>query len=221
MNKHNMEVTAKIITGAETGGQKYGCGRWDDVKIPKIGREVTLTLGAYQFYAGEGRELLRMIFTADPAAYPQSLVECLNFDWAGRAWVPNESIRRSIAKTISSDLGIKKQVELFCDIQLPAYIKRAEDFGVHDDKAQIMWVEIEHVGGLKAAKRIFARCNGDYTLDRIMWSLKQDQYDRSSDNQVGDELYWSRHVYCRSCIEKYAAGGSVSDFDGVYIKVGD
>ena len=221
MNKHNQEVTAKMITGAETGGQIYGNGRWDDVKVPKIGLEVTLTLGAFQFYAGEGRQLLQMIFDADPVSFPQSLIECLDFDWAGRRWTPDASIRSQIKRTISSDLGIEKQIELFCDIQLPAYIKRAEDFGVYDDKAQMMWVEIEHVGGLKAAKRIFTRCNGDYSLDKIMWSLKQDQYDHSSENQAGDKLYWSRHTYCRACIDKYADGGSDPDFDGVYVKVGD
>lgn len=216
MNKENQAVTAKMITGAETGGQVYGKGRWDDVKLPKIGLEVTLTLGAYQFYGNEGRTLLSMI-NAD-GGLPEELLKSLTINWVGAHWVPDAVTRHIIATTISSEIGKQNQIELFCEIQLPAYIKRAEEFGVTDDRAQMMWVEIEHVGGLSAAKRIFARCNGDYSLDKIMWSLKQDQYDYSSENQAGDRLYWSRHVYCRDCIEKYAVNNK-PDFNGVYVEV--
>lgn len=216
MNKENQAVTAKMITGAETGGQIYGNGRWDDVKVPKIGLEVTLTLGAFQFYGNEGRTLLSMINSV--GALPTELMYCLGFDWVAKRWVPDSIDRRIIATTISSEKGKEQQIELFCNRQLPAYIKRAEEFGVMEDKAQMMWIEIEHVGGLSAAKRIFTRCKGDYSLDKIMWSLKQDQYDHSSENQAGDALYWSRHEYCRRCIEKYAVSGG-EDFDGVYVEV--
>lgn len=215
MNKHNQEVCAKMITGAETGGQVYGAGRWDDVKLPKIGLEVTLTLGAYQFYGNEGRQLLQMIYDTSPDTYLRDLEDCLEFDWVARQWVPGAYLRHLIGNEISSKIGKEQQIRLFCDIQLPAYIKRAEEFGVHDDSAQMMWVEVEHVGGTKAAKRIFKRCNEDYSLDKIMWSLKQDQADHSSENQAGDKLYWSRHTFCRDCIEKYAD----LDTDVVYIRV--
>ena len=220
MNKYNRDVCARMIRGAETGGQVYGAGRWGDVKKPEIGLEVTLTLGAYQFYGNEGRQLLKMIFEwLDEHKLKLSNYDDLrnytDFDWVSEEWNPGPITRHLISDLISSDLGRQKQSELFCDIQLPAYIKRAEEFGVYDDKAQMMWVEIEHVGGLKAAKRIFTRCDGDYSLDKIMWSLKQDQNDSSSDNQAGDKLYWSRHVFCRECIEKYY----VEDDAAVYVIV--
>ena len=215
MNKRNQEVCAKMVIGAETGGQVYGAGRWDDVKLPKIGLEVTLTLGAYQFYGNEGRQLLQMIYDTSPDTYLRDLEDCLEFDWVARQWVPGAYLRHLIGNEISSKLGKEQQIKLFCDIQLPAYIERAEEFGVHDDAAQMMWVEVEHVGGTKAAKRIFKRCDGDYSLDKIMWSLKQDQADHSSENQAGDKLYWSRHTFCRDCIEKYAD----LDTDVVYIRV--
>lgn len=225
MRYENQIVTAKMITGAESGGQVYGKGKWDYVKVPKIGLEVTLTLGAYQFYGNEGRELLQMIKDQDPELFSPKLRgvseinESLGFDWVARQWVPDKTVRDTIASIISGESGIKAQTDLFCDIQLPQYIANAESFGVHDEKAQMMWVEIEHVGGLKAAKRIFTRCNGDYSLDKIMWSLKQDQNDHSSENQAGDKLYWSRHVFCRNCIEKYAVTDDAPDFDGVYVIV--
>jgi len=220
MNKHNQEVCAKMIIGAETGGQVYGAGRWADVKKPEIGLEVTLTLGAYQFYGNEGRQLLQMIFDWVDAHNLKlnnyaNLRRFLDVDWVYTKLVPGKIDQYLIGDLISSDLGRQMQTELFCNIQLPAYIKRAEDFGVHDDAAQMMWVEVEHVGGTKAAKRIFKRCDGDYSLDKIMWSLKEDQADHSSENQAGDKLYWSRHTFCRDCIEKYAD----LDTDTVYIRV--
>lgn len=220
MNEYNRDVCARMIRGAETGGQVYGAGRWGDVKKPEIGLEVTLTLGAYQFYGNEGRQLLKMIFKwIDDHKLKlinyEDLRNYTSFDWVSEEWNPGPVTRHLISDLISSDLGRQKQNELFCDIQLPAYIKRAEEFGVHDDPAQMMWVEIEHVGGIKAAKRIFRRCDGDYSLDKIMWSLREDQADHSSENQAGDKLYWSRHVFCRECIEKYAD----LDTDVVYIRV--
>lgn len=223
MNKHNQEVTAKMITGCETGGQVYGEGRWDDVKMPEIGLEVTLTLGAYQFYGNEGRDLLKMIYKVDPMGFDYYITNSLSIDWVGERWVPDKNTRKRIGEIISSKIGIEQQVELFCNIQLPAYVRRAEEFGVFGEASQMMWVEIEHVGGAKAARRIFSRCDGDYSLDRIMWALKQDQYDYSSDNQAGDKLYWSRHVFCRECIERYGDFCSIPDdyFYGVYVKVGD
>lgn len=220
MNKHNQEVCAKMVIGAETGGQVYGAGRWADVKKPEIGLEVTLTLGAYQFYGNEGRQLLQMIFDWVDAHNLKlnnyaNLRRFLDMDWVRAQLVPGKIDQCLIGDLISSDIGRQMQTELFCNIQLPAYIKRAEEFGVHDDAAQMMWVEVEHVGGTKAAKRVFGRCDGDYSLDKIMWSLKQDQADHSSENQAGDKLYWSRHVFCRDCIEKYAD----LDTDVVYIRV--
>ena len=116
MNKHNQEVCAKMIIGAETGGQVYGSGRWDDVKVPKIGLEKTLTLGAYQFYGNEGKTLLRMINEVDPSGFTPEIIESLSFDWVGRGWVPGPSTRECIARIISSEIGVAKQIELFCEI---------------------------------------------------------------------------------------------------------
>ena len=72
-----------------------------------------------------------------------------------------------------------------------------------DEKAQMMYCEIRHLGGRGPVNRIFDRCNGKYDLDTIMASLARDQQDKSSDNQVGDTKYWSRHVKCRAFIDQY------------------
>lgn len=50
-----------------------------------------------------------------------------------------------------------------------------------------MWCEIEHLGGSKPVKRIFARAKKPYTPDTVYASLILDQKDTSNDNQVGDK----------------------------------
>ena len=71
-------------------------------------------------------------------------------------------------------------------------------------KAVMMYCEIRHLGGKGPTDRIFGRLNGDYSLDAIMASLVRDQKDASSANQVGDKIYWSRHLKCRSFIDENA-----------------
>ena len=34
MNEHNKLVMANVISGVETGGQRYGYGRWNDYTRP-------------------------------------------------------------------------------------------------------------------------------------------------------------------------------------------
>ena len=71
--------------------------------------------------------------------------------------------------------------------------------------AILMYCEIAHLGGNGPADRIYARVGKKYTLPMIMASLKKDQSDKSSSNQVGDSKYWSRHVKCAQFIQKYGA----------------
>jgi hypothetical protein len=229
MLDYNKRVCAKMITGAESGGQVYGQGKWDYVKPPKIGKEVTLTLGAYQFYGDEGQKLIQMIFDENPSLIPPSMKNYVFLrNWVADKWNPNTTTRNLIGQAISTPVGIQKQIELFCDIQMPEYIKHAEEFGITDEYAQMMWVEIEHLGGTKAAKRIFKRIleldNKPTTspewLSCVMVVLHFDQYNTSSDNEVGDKLYWSRHEFCQNCIIDYAIpSGAVQLFDGAYIAV--
>jgi len=229
MLDYNKRVCAKMITGAESGGQVYGQGKWDYVKPPKIGKEVTLTLGAYQFYGDEGQKLIQMIFDENPSLIPPSMKNYVFLrNWVADKWNPNTTTRNLIGQAISTPVGIQKQIELFCDIQMPEYIKHAEEFGITDEYAQMMWVEIEHLGGTKAAKRIFKKIlelddkptTSPEWLSCVMVVLHFDQYNTSSDNEVGDKLYWSRHEFCQDCIIDYAIpSGAVQLFDGAYIAV--
>ena len=76
------------------------------------------------------------------------------------------------------------------------YIAEAEAYGVDNIQAQMMWCEVEHLGGSKPVKRIFARAKKPYTPDTVYASLILDQKDTSNDNQVGDKKFESRHQCC-------------------------
>ena len=86
---------------------------------------------------------------------------------------------------------------------MEAYIKNAEAYGVTDIKAQMMWCEVEHLGGPKPVKRIFGRAAKPYTPETIFSSLLLDQKDTSNNNQVGDKKFQSRHECCVRWINQY------------------
>ena len=81
-------------------------------------------------------------------------------------------------------------------------------------KAQMMYCEIRHLGGVSAVNRIFDRLNGNYDLDSILASLIRDQKDTTSGNQVGDQKFWSRHVKCMAFIEQYAVSEDTQQKEG-------
>lgn len=210
----NKTVIAKIISAVESGGQIYGHGRWDDVTMPYTNSSIehTVTLGAYQFGGGsnEGRDLLRLILKRHPSLfrmYDNSGIEqTLQIDWCGIHFCPNDSQISDIRRIISSDEGIECQNEYFADVRLVLYEHHAFEYGIPSDNvhALAMWAEIEHLGGLNPTKRVFDRCNGDYSLESIMDALRQDQYDsRYSSNGVGSKKYWSRHEACVRMIKEH------------------
>lgn len=223
MNEQNKAVTAKMLAAVETGGQVYGRGRWDDYTAPKTNSslEYTCTLGAYAFYGEEARMLIRMIFEEDTELFRSlddgRIEEMLPVDWVSIHWWPSAGEAGIMQKLIRTEVGIRCQERLLCELRLPKYIARAEEYGVLTDEAQMMWCEIQHLGGLAPTQRVFARCGGDYSMDSILASLKQDQEDaRYSSNGVGSKKYWSRHEACVRMIKEHAEPHE----DGIYIKIG-
>ena len=232
MNDHNKIVTATMLAAVETGGQVYGQARWDDYTAPMTNsdKEFTCTLGAYAFYGDEAEELIRMILKADPEIFRAlddgRIQRMLGVNWVDVRYWPDDSEIMALRALISTETGIRCQKKLMSEIRLPKYIDRAVEFGVTDGAAQMMWCEIQHLGGLGPTQRVFKRCLGDYSLDSIMSALAEDQQDpRYADNGVGSKKYWSRHVVCRDIIEKHAdtsdVGASpVKADNGVYLRIG-
>lgn len=208
MKKEHLEILAKIIGGVESGGQIYGGQNYAAYagKEANSSNEKTCTLGWAQNYGNEGRRLCKMVLAADAAAFRKAdtagIEKKLSVDWEATGWNPSAAEKKALVAIITTDAGKKCQDELFSEL-MNTYIKSAEAYGVTDIKAQMMWCEIEHLGGLRPVKRIFGRASKPYTPDTIFASLLLDQKDTSNNNQVGDKKFQSRHECCVRWIKQY------------------
>lgn len=211
MTEENLDILTNIIGAVETGGQIYGKRRYNQYTPPYTNTKLehTITLGWAGFYGYEANKLVLLIYTKDKEKFKKldtanpSIESVLYNDWVKMRWNPNASQKKALINLISSDAGKYCQDELFKQ-EMKDYIKNCAEDYTSDIKAQMMYCEIRHLGGKSGANRIFKRLNGDYSMTAIMASLKKDQNDTSSSNQVGDKLFWSRHEKCKEFIEKYA-----------------
>lgn len=208
MKKEHLEILTKIIGGVESGGQIYGNQNYAAYagKNANSENEKTCTLGWAQNYGNEGRRLCKMILEADAKAFRKAdtagIEKKLSVDWEKTGWNPSTAEKKALIAIITTTAGKKCQDELFEEL-MEAYIKNAEAYGVTDIKAQMMWCEVEHLGGPKPVKRIFGRAAKPYTPETIFSSLLLDQKDTSNNNQVGDKKFQSRHECCVRWINQY------------------
>ena len=210
MNKQNMEVLTNVIGAVESGGQVYGKRRYEAYAAPYTNSnlEHTITLGWAQNYGSEAKKLIQMIYDADPAGFKKidssgSIQSMLPKDWVAIKWKPTAAQKKILINLITSDAGKKCQDDLFAEL-MEKFISECEKSYSKDVQIIMMYCEIRHLGGQSAARRIFDRISGTITMDKIMASLVKDQKDTSSDNQVGDSKFWSRHLKCKEFIEQYA-----------------
>jgi peptidoglycan hydrolase-like protein with peptidoglycan-binding domain len=214
LSDYNMHVLTNAISGVESYHQTYADERnWGSYAnaYANTSNEVSITIGWAQNYGESARTLLQMIqkeYPDDFAKYDTAgIADDLNHSWTSAPYYqPSKtSVKgQAIIAIITSDGGKKCQDEFFAQL-MEKYLKNAVDFGVPvtNPEALCFFCEIEHLGGLKPAQRIFTRCNGDYSADSIMASLKQDQNDSSSSQQVGDSIFWSRHECCYKWFNQY------------------
>ena len=211
MNAENLKVLTNIIGAVESGGQVYGKRRYDAYADPyeNTPSEHTITLGWAQNYGSEAEKLIHLIYNADPREFSKldtsqpSISSMLGKDWAGMRWHPNDSQKKALISLITSETGKECQDYLFGTL-MEKFASECEKNYSTDVKVIMMYCEIRHLGGLSPVKRIFDRIDGEITLDNIMASLVKDQKDKSSSNQVGDVIFWTRHLKCREFIERYA-----------------
>lgn len=208
MNKEQLEILTNIVGAVESGGQIYGKRRYEAYAgaYANSHGEVTCTLGWAQNYGANARKLVQAIYDADKEAFLKAdtagIAKRLKQDWVAIKWNPSAKEKASLIAIITTTAGRKCQDELFQE-DAKKYIQKAEAFGVTDVAAQMMWCEIEHLGGLNSVKRIFSRAAKPYTPDSIFSSLLHDQKDTSNRNQVGDAIYQSRHECCVKWIKQY------------------
>ena len=211
MDAYNMTVLTNIIGAVESGGQEYGRRNYAAYADPyqNTTLEHTITLGWAQNYGDQANNLVTSIFAKDTEGFRRldkcnpSIESMLFKAWEKERWNPTKEQKKVLIALIDSKAGHEAQDELF-QLLMGGYIEECAKDYTPDVKATMMYCEIRHLGGKSAADRIFKRCDGNYSLDRIMQALATDQADKSSNNQVGDLKFWSRHRRCREFIEKYA-----------------
>lgn len=198
LSASNMEIMRKILYAVETGGQVYGQVDYDNYTGAgtNSSNEKALTIGGGAFYGTNAKILLEKIQKADPVKFKKLDTAGIAADLANKDWSTYDPGKGSakakcIQSIIGSSTGKQCQDEMMDDY-IASYVANAEDLGVTDQQALMMCANIEHLGGLSALKRIISKTSKPYTLDAIMAALKTDQNDSSSNNQVGDKLYWSR-----------------------------
>lgn len=208
LTNRNMEVLMNVIGAVESGGQVYGKRNYKAYAEPyqNTKNEHTITLGWAQNYGPEAHRLIAKIFhdaPEDARTIDGSEIEkMIGKDWVKTRWKPTASQKKDLIALIDSEAGHKAQDELFAEL-MEGFIADCESAYTDEPKAVMMYCEIRHLGGKKAADRIFGRC-GSYSLDEIMASLVKDQRDKTSGTQVGDTIFWSRHLKCREFIDRYA-----------------
>ena len=169
---------------------------------------MTITLGWAQCYGAEAQKLVQMIYKMSPSKFKKIdtkkvIVKALKKNWVTTRWSPTAKEKEILIKLITSENGKKAQDQLFQE-SMKSYINACKATYTDNAWAVHMYCEICHLGGGGAVKRIFDRCNGDYSLDSIMKALKKDQ-SNGNGSEVGDKMFWSRHVKCCEFLQKYAA----------------
>lgn len=223
MNEHNLEVLINVIGAVESGGQVYGKRNYASYSPPyhSTPKEHTITIGWACCYGHEAQQLIQAIKDADLVNFfrldSADIDNMLLHNWEALHWKPNTREKAAIIALIDSPTGHKVQDAMFAEKMEKLIDDCKRDYPGADVYAQMMYCEIRHLGGRGPVNRIFDRCQGDYSLDNIMAALVTDQRDTSSDNQVGDKRFWSRHVKCKQFIEEYAEPETPAEEKGMTI----
>lgn len=189
-----LEVLRNCISGVETGGNRYGGGRYDDFTpaYANAKTEHAITIGKYQHYGNEAKQLLLRIRKADPELFAKldtaKVGKDLTGSWAYYKVVKNSAKAKCIQKIISSDVGIKCQDEMMND-QMKQYAEKMEKLGITDHQAICMAINWFHQAQA-APSRILKKTKKPYTLDNLYEACKTD-----TGNQVGAYKTRQRLVY--------------------------
>ena len=198
MTNKQLEIARKCIYACETGGQVYGNARYDCYvgNHTNSDKETACTIGAGGNHAGTAKKLVQSILEKYPSVFrvndTAGIESDLKKSWESYDPGVGSAKAKCIQKIISAPEGIKCQDELLNN-QILARVEKVKSMGVTEIDAQIFAAEIIHLGGYAAFERVLQKTSKPYSMDNIYKALKSDQNDTSSNNQVGDKKYWSRH----------------------------
>lgn len=206
MNNYEKEVIRNIIYAVETGGQVYGVKRYND--FTGVGanssNEVSITIGAGQWYGPEAKTLLNRIRTTDPAMFKKmdtaGIAKDLdNANWSRYNITPGSSKAKCIQRIIDTELGHKIQDELVVE-QMENYMASAKELGVEEIAGQMMCANFKHQGGHAVMVRVINKTKKPYNLENLYAAVMTDQYNNRP-NEVGDYVSRQRFVY--TTLKKY------------------
>ena len=208
MNQKNITVLRKILYAVESGGQIYG--RQNYAAFAGVGKntpnEVAITIGAGQWYGARARLLLQKIQKVYPDEFAKrdtaGIAADLKKSWDRYGVTAGSTKGKSIIAIISSDAGRKCQDNLMDKQIVEHAVSIEKTYGAMPDTAMMECINIVHLGGASALKRILAKTAKPYTVKSIYAALNTDPADRSNDNQVGDYVSRQKKVY--EFITKYA-----------------
>ena len=196
LTKDELQVLINIIGAVETGGNQYSKGRYDDFTeaYANSSSEHAITIGKYQHYANEAKNLLQRIQKADPDLFKrldtQGIAKDLKLSsWAKYKLKKTSAKARCIVAIISSDVGKRVQDEMVGE-QMQKFCAEAEKLGVTDHQAQAMCANWRHQGGSGAVSRILKKTKKPYTLDNLYAACQSD-----TGNQVGAYRTRQKKVY--------------------------
>ncbi len=211
MNTKQIDIMRNILFAVETGGQVYGKAKYDSFveAYHSSDNEHAITIGAGQWYATNAKRLLQTILEKDPKKFRKLdkghaiEADLQTADWAVYRISSGSTKAQSIRDIISSATGQAVQDEMM-EEQVVKFEKEMQDIGISDVMAICMGINLRHLGGLGAVKRVIRKTAKPYTIDSIWAAMQSD-----TGNQVGGPLYRSRHEKVITWIkEKIPEAGS-------------
>jgi hypothetical protein len=150
---------------------KVESGNWGDAHGPRCGGEVTMTVGAYQFYGERAHRLLRRIVEnhKDEALgiISDSLYKTIKSksDWVKTQYVAPESDCVMLRKLLKTDYGIHEQKNQMAE-DASVYVKQAIALGITDIKCQVYYAVMYHQSP-KQTGIIISSLQKGFTLDEL------------------------------------------------------
>lgn len=163
-----MDILYRTIRTVEGGGYDRVSTTYSD----------TICVGIGQWYGSRALELLLQIHDADEDAFTAldtaGIGEDLeNADWG--SYQPDAKKTACIRRILGSDMGIRIQ-DRFLARQLDDYLQRAQENGITDRDAGMLYALLSYLGGTAAADRVLDQIQGDCTPDAILAALASSNY---------------------------------------------
>lgn len=206
ISEQEIQILVDCIGAVETGGQVYGERDYANYTsaYENSSDEHSITIGAYQEFSENARDLLKEIKNLYPDIFAKFDDADLSSDIKLSSWYgynPDKKSKKAkaIVNIISSDEG-KLVQDLRIVKLLNQYINYAKSIGVEDTDALFMCANFIHQGGNGACKRLVEKIDKPYTIDKLYQATLSD-----TGNQVG--AYRDRQRLMYHWIKQYLNGG--------------